>query len=448
MPTRRAFIGGLAALAAATVRRGMAAPPEVLSYFRDKGLRPKFSWLDVFGEEHAHAFTVAGVTETRVLAEFRAGIDKAIVGGWGFDKFRDEMAKRLTPLGWWGPREVADPEGRWKAKTVDFTRPARLQTTFWSNMRAARAAGQWDRAQRTKRALPYFLYLMSRAERKRPEHLRLVGIILPVDHGFWSTYMPPNGWGCLCSVRQISAAERDDYLARPYDDNDPGAILYTDKPPPPQWRTFVNKRTGERVRVPAGIDPGWQTNPGVGRGRTLGRILADQIDATPLDLARGRIERLVESDGFGSHLWRAQSRGAERAALMKDGKTIAEVDQTVPWDHGPMPVARLPDDLAAAIGVARPTVTLTDAAAGHAVAHPYPDWIWARTQEMIERGAIYRRRRDGRTLVVHEIDGRTFVMVLAQAEGDRLTVATLFSNRRGLETPYLARELAGADRIR
>ncbi|MBK5959329.1 hypothetical protein CCR97_14095 [Rhodoplanes elegans] len=425
----------------------MAAPPEVLSFFRDKSLTPKFSWLDVWGEEHAHAFTVAGVTEAKVLAQFQASIDKAIVEGWGFEHFREEMQKRLSPLGWWGPRQVEDPEGRWRTKAVDVSMPRRLQTTFWANMRSARAAGQWDRAQRTKRALPYLLYVRSVSERKRPEHVRWVGTILPVDHPFWSSHFPPNGWGCKCSVRQITAAEHDDYLSRPASDA-PGSISYTDEPPPTVTRTFVNRRTGERAEVPVGIDPGWQTNPGIGRGRTLGRILADQVDATPLDLARGRIERLTDSEGFRSFLWRAQEQGARRAALMAEGKAIAEVDQIAPWSHTPFVVARLPDELAGAAGVARPAVTLTDAAVGHAPAHHYPDWVWSSVQAMLDAGAIHRRRRDGRIFVLKEIAGRAFVLVLAPVPGDRLGVITMFSTREGLDGAYVRRTLADTDRVK
>ncbi|MDC7787351.1 phage minor head protein [Rhodoplanes sp. TEM] len=440
-PTRRQVLGLIAALAG-TIERGMAAPPEVLSFFRDKSLTPKFSWLDVWGEEHAHAFTVAGVTEAKVLAQFQASIDKAIVEGWGFEHFREEMQKRLSPRGWWGPRQVEDPEGRWRTKPVDFSAPRRLQTTFWANMRAARAAGQWDRIQRTKRALPYLLYVRSVSERKRPDHLRWVGTILPVDHPFWSSHFPPNGWGCKCSVRSITAEERDDYLSRPASDA-PGAISYTDEPPPTVTRTFVNRRTGERAEVPVGIDPGWQTNPGIGRGRTLGRILADQVDATPLDLARGRIERLTDSEGFRSFLWRAQEQGARRAALQQAGASRTAIEAAAPWSHSPVPVARLSDDVAAKLGVTNPAVTITDAAVGHSPAHHYPDWVWSRLQEMVESGAIYRRRHDGRYLVVGEVAGRTMMLVLAEVPGDRCGVVTLFQ----VPQRYLAKALADADRV-
>jgi hypothetical protein len=279
---------------AGTIERGMEAPPEVLSYFRAKDLRPGFSWADVWGEEHAHAFTVAGVTETRVLSEFQAAIDKAIAAGTGFEKFRADMRERLTPLGWWGPKDVTDPEGRWRDKRVDFSRPARLQITFWSNMRAARAAGQWNRIQRTKRALPYLLYVRSASERKRPEHLRFVGTILPVDHPFWSTHFPPNGWNCKCSVRQLDQADRDDLLSRPKSDGE-GAISYDDTPPDLGRRAYVNRRTGEVTEVPVGIDPGWATNSGLSRARTLTGQLQEQLAAVGPERAQATIRKLWDT---------------------------------------------------------------------------------------------------------------------------------------------------------
>ena len=283
--TRQQQVQLIASLAA--VKRGMQTPPEILDYFRLKELTPRFSWLDVWGEEHAYAFTVAGVTETKVLSEFKAAIDKALSSGTGFEAFKADIQARLTPRGWWGPKVVSDPTGKWKDKVVDFTRPHRLETTFWSNVRSARAAGQWNRIQRTKGSRPYLVYVRSVAERKRPEHLAWVGTILPVDHPWWQSHFPPNGWGCKCSVQQLDQEDRDQYLQQDG---------YSDQPQDFGAADYVNKRSGEVTRVPRGIDPGWQTNPGLARARTLTKQLADTLAVVDADRAKHTIAKLWQGN--------------------------------------------------------------------------------------------------------------------------------------------------------
>jgi len=108
----------------------------------------------------------------------------------------------------------------------------------------------------------------------RPEHIAFVGTILPIDNPFWATHFPPNGWGCKCSVRQISEREA---LSLGYDPETGGPQIV--------WRTYVNRRTGERARVPDGIDPGWHTNPGLSRARTLTDRLASELRSAGPEVA-------------------------------------------------------------------------------------------------------------------------------------------------------------------
>lgn len=260
-------------------------PADVLDYFRAKQLAPAFSWLDVFAQEHAHAFTVAKAVDVDVLAAFRGTIDDAITRGLGYDDWVKGLEPKLESLGWWGRRTVADPDTG-EVKPVDFSSPRRLQNIFWSNMRAARAAAQWDRAQRSKHVLPFFLYVETTAEDPRQEHLEWVGIILPIDHPFWTTHFPPNGWGCQCAVRQIGRVE-----AKRLGGVSADPVVLT--------RRFRNHRTGEEIEVPRGIDPGWHTNPGKSRTVGLGRVLADKIDRMPYpDLRQAAIGAIVQSEQF------------------------------------------------------------------------------------------------------------------------------------------------------
>ena len=246
-------------------------PAEITNYFDQKKLVPGFSWLDVFGEEHAHAFTVAKAVETELLGAFQNTLSGAIKDGLTFEEWKKQLEPELKRLGWWGPRLVSDPSGIDPAKEVNFSSPRRLRTIFQSSMRSARAAGQWQRIQRTKRALPYILYVRTSAAEPRQEHLAFEGIILPADDPFWATHFPPNGWGCKCSVRQITAREAK---SLGYDPGESGPQIV--------WREFRNRRTGIVTRVPEGIDPGWHTNPGLARAKGLtDRLNLELVDAGP-----------------------------------------------------------------------------------------------------------------------------------------------------------------------
>lgn len=249
----------------AEVKKGFGPPPEVTAYFERKGLRPAFSHLDVWSAEHAHAFTVAKATELSLLATFRDSLGKAIKEGKGFETWREGIRSELAAQGWAGPRMVADPTDVDPDRMVDFSQSRRLKTIFWGNMSSARAAGQWERAQRTKAAMPFLLYVRTTAVDPRPEHLGWVGIILPVDDPFWATHFPPNGWLCHCSVRQVSRREKETLIATKRSDG----TYYTDTAPPVVYRDWRNRRTGEISRIPEGIDPGWHGNPGLDRTKTL-----------------------------------------------------------------------------------------------------------------------------------------------------------------------------------
>lgn len=96
-----------------------------------------------------------------------------------------------------------------ETKSVQLGSDRRLRTIYDTNMRTARSAGQWDRIQRTKRAMPYLLYTLGPSREHRAEHLKWADLCLPVDDPFWQTHIGPNGWGCKCGVRQVSKYEYD-----------------------------------------------------------------------------------------------------------------------------------------------------------------------------------------------------------------------------------------------
>lgn len=271
-------------------------PPEASAFFKAKSLRPSFAWQDVQPEEHAAAFTVAKAMQVEVLTAIRDSLQTALDGGIPFDQWQRELTPELQRLGWWGRGPVTDPVTGAVAE-AQLGSPRRLATIYRANIRSARAAGQWARIQRTKRALPFLLYQLGPSERHRPEHAAKNGMVLPVDDPFWSAWMPPNGWGCKCWVRSLT---RKDAEARGVSESPPHPL------PARDWE---NTRTGEVERVPLGIDPGWQTNPGETRQRHLEQHLAGTLDQADEAVARAaardlagswHARRLLEGAGRGS----------------------------------------------------------------------------------------------------------------------------------------------------
>jgi SPP1 gp7 family putative phage head morphogenesis protein len=260
-------------------------PAEVQRYFDAKGLKPSFDWRDLSFDEHAHAFSVAKSAGYDILADVKGALSQAIAERQDFAQFAKGLEPLLKSKGWWGKAAEIDPLTG-EEKLVQLGSPARLKTIYWANVNSAYAAGEWERVQRTKRVLPYLQYLHTTAEHPRPQHLAWVGTILPVDDAWWATHYPPNGWGCQCRVRQLSDGEAERYG---YDADDP------DRPADFGAKTYVNKRTGEEVEVPVGIDPGWAQNPGMGRARTAADFLAGRVDAMSPEAREAAVADLADS---------------------------------------------------------------------------------------------------------------------------------------------------------
>lgn len=169
-------------------------PKEALEFFKAKELHPSFSYLDVSAEEHALGFTVAKSTGYDILGDVKGALEEHLKKGKTFESFKRELAPILREKGWWGEKDVTDPETGEK-RLAQLGSPRRLKTIFRANMRSARAAGQWQRIQRAKRSHPYLLYRPSSSREPREGHVQWYGTLLPADDPWWRDHFPPNGWG-------------------------------------------------------------------------------------------------------------------------------------------------------------------------------------------------------------------------------------------------------------
>ncbi|MEN6375335.1 MAG: phage minor head protein [Smithella sp.] len=289
-------------------------PKEAVDYIKNKGWKPGWDYRDVWGEEHAVAFTVAKATRMEILESIRIKVEQAITDGITLRQFQKTLKPTLQLLGWWGQRKQEDPLTG-EVKNVQLGSPRRLKTIFDVNCRTARAAGQWQRAERTKKALPYLLYQVGSAKRHRPEHLSWNGTLLPVDDPWWNTHMPINAYGCKCHVRQVSEVEKSDLENTGITDPkapaeiNPETVLPTGrlerrmipvktKAPEIRYRDWLNKRTGKTIRVPEGIDPGFDNNPGKTRLKNVADFLAGKLEGVNSNIAHAAIRDILSSSDF------------------------------------------------------------------------------------------------------------------------------------------------------
>ena len=270
---------------------------EAVAHFRGKRDRQdwawSFDWRDVSAEEHLAQFTFAKAARLDVLQAVRAEVDRALAEGRTLREFVGELRPRLQRLGWWGEKEMVDP--RTGERRLVEIGPRRLATIFDTNLRMAHARGRWERIQALKEEMPYLRYVATLDARTRPEHARWHGTVLRVDDPWWRTHYPPNGWRCRCAVQQLSESD----LRR----RGRGAT------PRPKGgtRKWTNRRTGEIVDVPAGIDPGFERNAGgYSRVAAARELLAQRVaQALPgIPTAGGLLD---DVDGYAATGMRVRS---------------------------------------------------------------------------------------------------------------------------------------------
>lgn len=244
-------------------------PEEAIAFFRAKGFRIGFDHRDVWQAEHQAAFTVAKAMQLDLLADIREQVDAAIELGTTFETFRETLKPNLVRRGWWGRAVMTDP-ATGEAKEVQLGSTRRLKVIYDTNLRQAHSEGQWARIQETKAEAPYLMYDHTPSAHERKEHAAWDGMVLPADDPWWQSHYPVRAWGCKCRVIQLGQRQLDRLGAR------------VGTAPPERYQDYVNKRTGETSRVPAGVDREFAYPPG-GRQAHLDRMLADKAARAGLE---------------------------------------------------------------------------------------------------------------------------------------------------------------------
>lgn len=221
---------------------------EAIDYVLDKPVSPSFSYLDIWREEHSKAFTIAKLMNQDLLDFMQLEIAKSIEEGTAYEAFRALAEKRLMEAGWWGKAIMQDPLTG-ESKEVQLGSNSRLKLIYETNARTSYARQTWKEYDSSD-AITHLEYVIGPSKDHREEHVAWDGLVLPKESNFWKYAMPPNGYGCKCSVIGVSRYEIE------------SGEVEVGKEPKLKRMAYVNKRTGKVEMGYGGIQPGFAYNAG------------------------------------------------------------------------------------------------------------------------------------------------------------------------------------------
>lgn len=234
---------------------------EALDYLRRKLALPTERWDDLLGAAHDRAFVVAGAMQADLLADLQAAVIKSRERSATLAEFRRDFERIVTERGWTG----------WTGKDSKAGRAWRARVIYETNLQVSYQAGRYQQMKAIAKRRPYWRYRHNDAVIiPRPEHLAWDGRVLRHDDPWWSVHYPPSDWGCRCFVESLS--ERD-VRRLGIDPTDGDAMPYNN------MVERVIPRTGEVIKLPAGVGRGWDYAPGASATKPLVDLLSQKGSA-------------------------------------------------------------------------------------------------------------------------------------------------------------------------
>lgn len=189
-------------------------PTEAIEFLRQKKmLAGKVFTKELHDSALAKATTIARLSSLEMTKDIYQSLETAMREGKGFNQWKKDLLGEFERKGWVFGKDksvsrgidgnlLADP------KTGEyFGTPRRLNTIYRVNMQSAYSAARYQRMRDNVDNRPYWQYSAVGDERTRPAHLALSGKIYRYDDPFWTTFYPPNGFNCRCSVIALGARD-------------------------------------------------------------------------------------------------------------------------------------------------------------------------------------------------------------------------------------------------
>ncbi|ADX03016.1 phage head morphogenesis protein [Acinetobacter baumannii] len=180
-------------------------PNDAIDYLKSKGFKIGWDWHETLDDAHSRAFTVAKVARIDLLQDIRSSLVTAMEKGQTLEQWKASITPTLQAKGWWGKKNVINPEGR--EQEVQLGSPRRLRTIYDTNMQSAFAAGRYKAMMAGSETRPYWEWRHITINNPRKQHVALNGRLFRFDDPFWNVAYPPAEWGCKCRVIARSARE-------------------------------------------------------------------------------------------------------------------------------------------------------------------------------------------------------------------------------------------------
>ena len=238
-------------------------PPErAVKYLENKGYKISNNWYDMWEDAHAKAFTVAKMAKADLLRDTKEILENSLKNGTSARTTQKEVEKLFIEKGWWGKREVEDKNG--EKKTIQLGSKYRVKTIYKQNIQSAYNAGRYLEQLENADIAPYLQYVCVIDSVTRPEHKALHQKIFRYDDEFWLYFYPPNGWGCRCTVRSLSASKLKHLglTVEKSSGNISHKFVVVDKETGLEKPVAVYDYTIGGKRFKFAADAGWSTNPG------------------------------------------------------------------------------------------------------------------------------------------------------------------------------------------
>lgn len=332
-------------------------PEAAINYFENKGYKVTNDWREMWEDAHAKAFTIAKMTDMELLKDTKKTLEQALSEGWGAQKTQRELTNMFKTRGFWGKKTIIDENG--EEKTVQLGSPYRVRTIYRQNMQSAYNAGRYLKQLQNVDFAPYFQYICVLDESTRPEHRALHGKVFRYDDPIWASLYPPNGWGCRCTVRQLTAAEvermgltvesSDKYLS--YKD----VVINQDTRETKQVAVFKTKDLAGKV-LTMQTDAGWSSN--VGKAAWDIDVLAfNTVKDMPEDIKNRFISEMAQNT-LNERVYKNFV-----SSVIKNGLKAKGLERTVTWLQ-PVMLNKLNKEK---IKINTPIVVMQDSRIGHII---------------------------------------------------------------------------------